>query len=200
MSLLLDRSARFSNDAQILGDIRESSCNLAVWKRAPLPQAADFVNEMKPDLRFTEKVSAMKRTLTEQLYSGGAARSPICRAVVEDVAMLAHKFSAIADVDALDLRLVVVTNDACRKFHADYVSTRLITTYFGTGTQWLDDQEVERLRAGEEPRTINSLATGDVGVFKGKLATNKPAIHRSPPISATGEKRLLLVLNPARGD
>lgn len=41
------------------------------------------------------------------------------------------------------------------------------------------------------------LHTFDVGLFKGKLATDRPAMHRSPPIAGTGAVRLLLVLNPA---
>ncbi|MFN3864958.1 MAG: DUF1826 domain-containing protein, partial [Erythrobacter sp.] len=50
--------------------------------------------------------------------------------------------------------------------------------------------------AGQEPRRINRMNTFDVGLFKGKLASDRPAIHRSPPIAATRARRLLLVLNP----
>ena len=44
------------------------------------------------------------------------------------------------------------------------------------------------------------MSPGDAGIFKGKIATDTPAIHRSPPIAGTGEKRLLLVLNPVEED
>ena len=101
------------------------------------------------------------------------------------------------DLARIELRLEVVRTDSCRKFHADYVSARLITTYVGAGTDWLDDAEAAHLAASGEPRRINRMAAFDVGLFKGKLATERPAIHRSPPIAGTGAKRLLLVLNPS---
>jgi hypothetical protein len=50
---------------------------------------------------------------------------------------------------------------------------------------------------GNEPERINTMAAGDVGLFKGRHWTEAPAIHRSPPIAETGETRLLLVLDPA---
>ena len=73
-----------------------------------------------------------------------------------------------------------------------------ITTYVGEGTDWLDDADAARVAAGGTPQRVGRLAPFDVGIFKGKLATDRPAIHRSPPIAGTaGGARLLLVLNPA---
>ena len=103
-------------------------------------------------------------------------------------------------LDAVSVRLAIVTSDSCRKFHADYVKARLITTYVGTGTQWIDGKDAERVARGQDPVRINTLGAGDVGLFKGKIATRYPAIHRSPPIARTGETRLMLVLDPARDD
>ncbi|KWV92041.1 hypothetical protein AUC45_12885 [Erythrobacter sp. YT30] len=109
---------------------------------------------------------------------------------------MADHYCAILDLGEVEVRLEVVTTNSCRKWHADYVKARLITTYVGSGTQWLTQADADRVKGGEEPQWINSMSPGDVGMFKGKLATDTPAIHRSPPIAGTGEKRLLLVLNP----
>jgi hypothetical protein len=44
------------------------------------------------------------------------------------------------------------------------------------------------------------VPTGAVGVFKGRLLLDPPTIlHRSPPISATGERRLVLAIDPLPG-
>ena len=96
------------------------------------------------------------------------------------------------------MRLAIVTTDSCRKFHADYVKARLITTYVGTGTQWIEGADVARVAKGAEPSRINTLNACDVGLFKGKMWTQSPAIHRSPPIEDSGERRLTLVLDPPR--
>ncbi|MFM7378973.1 MAG: DUF1826 domain-containing protein, partial [Erythrobacter sp.] len=127
-------------------------------------------------------------------YGGDAALNA---ALIADAAMLAERFCAAMDLATFELRLEVVRTDSCRKFHADYVTARLITTYVGEGTHWLDAGDAARVAAGEAPRRINRLAPFDVGVFKGRLASENPAIHRSPPIAGSpGGVRLLLVLNP----
>jgi hypothetical protein len=47
---------------------------------------------------------------------------------------------------------------------------------------------------------IGQMQPGQVGLFKGRLAVAEPAVlHRSPPIAGTGQRRLLLVLDPCDG-
>ena len=48
-----------------------------------------------------------------------------------------------ADITGEGGALEVVRTDSCRKFHADYVTARLITTYLGEGTQWLDEADAD---------------------------------------------------------
>jgi hypothetical protein len=150
------------------------------------------------DLRFESTPAAVEAALLAQLAAGGFAGGAQAHALLAaDVAQLAGLFCAALDLARFELRLEVVRSDSCRKFHADYVTARLITTYVGEGTDWLDHADAARVRAGQEPRRINRMNSFDVGLFKGKLATDWPAIHRSPPIAASGGTRLLLVLNPA---
>jgi hypothetical protein len=113
------------------------------------------------------------------------------------VADLAEHFAALASTRAVEVRLSVVETNSCRKFHADWVTMRLITTYTGAGTQWVTPADAERIAAGQEPLAIHALAPGDVGIFRGRLAAGRPAVHRSPPIAGTGIRRLLLVIDPA---
>jgi hypothetical protein len=104
------------------------------------------------------------------------------------------------DSSQVSIRLEVIEGNACRKFHSDYVTVRLIATLAGPGTQWLDDGDAARLRAGADPDTlhIRDIATGHVALFKGRAWTRDRAIvHRSPPIAGTGQCRLVLVIDPA---
>ena len=42
------------------------------------------------------------------------------------------------------------------------------------------------------------MPTGAVAVFKGRMLLDPPTVlHRSPPITASGERRLLLAIDPA---
>lgn len=196
MSLLTLTSSRVAADAAVLDDIRSDECNLAIWERTDITDFAPLLAGAPQDLRFETTLGELSARLGAELAQSGFAAGHLHDALIADVTLLARHFCATLDLARFEVRLEVVTTDSCRKFHADYVRARLITTYVGPGTDWLDSREAEALARGAQPARINRMQAGDVGIFKGKLATLHPAIHRSPPISATGETRLLLVLNP----
>lgn len=198
MATLLDNLSRSAKDPGVLHAIRDPDCNLAIWQRAGLGDFAALTAGAPQDLRFVSDIAGLPKTLARELrHNGFAGDAALHRALIADAALLADLFCAALELSTFELRLEVVRTDSCRKFHADYVTARLITTYVGEGTDWVDQSDAARLAAGDEPRRVHRLATFDVGLFKGKLATENPAIHRSPPIAHTGAIRLLLVLNPA---
>lgn len=197
MTMLLTCQSRLTNSPDVLDAIREEDCNLAIWERAPFADFTPLTEGDPQDIRFETTPDALPAELMAALAENGFAAPVLWDALVQDAALLARRFCAAMELARIELRLEVVRTDSCRKFHADYVSARLITTYVGAGTDWLDDAEAAHLATGGEPRRINRMAAFDVGLFKGKLATERPAIHRSPPIAGTVATRLLLVLNPS---
>jgi hypothetical protein len=72
-----------------------------------------------------------------------------------------------------------VVDDACRQHHVDSVKFRLLCTYAGLGTDWIDP-------AGEHP-----MAAFDVAVFKGlKFPDSAPRL-----LPKTQRSRLLLCID-----
>lgn len=195
----LTRMTRYVDKPAGLAAIREPECSLAIWQRTPFADFAALTEGDPQDLRFSCSSQSLPALLAQGLVTGGFGGDAACHAaLVDDVAMLAQHFCTAMELATCELRLEVVRTDSCRKFHADYVTARLITTYVGEGTDWLDEADAARVAEGGAPQRIHRLAPFDVGLFKGKLASENPAIHRSPPISETeGGARLLLVLNPA---
>lgn len=120
------------------------------------------------------------------------ARDPHVRQLGKDVKAQAEAFTRIMDIKSFEMRFDVVTNNACRKFHQDNVSARLLCAYRGRGTQYgICD-------TAPEPENIMDMPTGAVGLFKGRLwpAYERSSVyHRSPRIEGTGETRLLLVID-----
>lgn len=111
----------------------------------------------------------------------------------EDVIGLADSFADLMGAPFLRLRLDVVTNNACRKFHIDTILARLICTYRGPGTQYGVSQN------WEDPRRILTVETGASFLLRGTLWPEDPTPslrHRSPPIEGTSQTRLTLVLDP----
>ncbi|WP_086617075.1 DUF1826 domain-containing protein [Erythrobacter tepidarius] len=197
MTALMTAGCRCADSPDILAAIREEGCNLAIWRRLPIADFTPLTEGTPPDLRFETSPAAVARALPAALAEAGFAAPELHAPLAADVARIAGLFCAAMRLARFELRLELVRTDSCRKFHADYVTARLITTYAGAGTEWIDDADAARVAAGQEPRRINRMNAFDVGLFKGRTATKRPAIHRSPPIAATGGKRLLLVLNPA---
>jgi hypothetical protein len=200
MSVLTLPAARAAADPAIFEHIRREDCNLAIWQQRAISDFAPLLAGTPQHLRFTTTREELGALLASGLRLHRFAAAHLHDALVADVALLARHFCTALGLARFEVRLDVVTTDSCRKFHADYVRARLITTYVGPGTDWLDGKDAATVARGAEPSRINRMAPGDVGLFKGKLATMHPAIHRSPPISTTGEQRLLLVLNPVEAD
>ena len=81
---------------------------------------------------------------------------------------------------------------------------RMLCTYSGPGTLWLKEDNIDReaLHAStdNEPialdeRMIQQVRTGDLVILKGAIYPKegtKAAVHRSPAIEESGERRLLL--------
>ncbi|WP_328705903.1 DUF1826 domain-containing protein [Erythrobacter rubeus] len=197
---MLQFSAAISASSNILRDVLDPACNLAIWERKSHRPFEDLLSGDVRDVRFRAAPLQLRERQHDELASAGYADVAERDELIADVSVLADHYCAILGLAEVEVRLEVVTTNSCRKWHADYVKARLITTYVGSGTQWLCQQDAARMKQGDEPRNINSMSPGNVGIFKGKLATDTPAIHRSPPIDGTGEKRLLLVLNPPEED
>lgn len=196
MAALTLCSSSKSTNPEILNDIRNSGCNLTIWERQNISDAETLLKGTPSDLRFSTKLAQLAERIPSELNACGFLESPTRRAIELDVKQLSERYCSLLSLSELEVRLELITTNSCRKWHSDYVTARLISTYVGQGTQWLDARDAELVKQGQEPERMNAMNAGDVGIFKGKLATDMPAIHRSPPIAGTGKTRLLLVLNP----
>lgn len=123
----------------------------------------------------------------------------VAEVIVADLRVLAPRVARWTSRRHVRARLEVVRNDACRKFHHDYVAMRLLVTYLGPGTEWLPedasdrrflgrhDLDAEASNAGlvRDPSRVCRARAGDVVVLKGAAHPSthgRGAIHRSPPI------------------
>lgn len=137
-------------------------------------------------------------------------KHPSLNAFIEDVSWVAEMFACLFSLDNVGLRLNVLAKTMCPRFHTDKVPCRLITTYAGKGTEWLDSRTADRvmLAAYDEPQEkntdvfarqcpIQSLQEGEIALFKGDRWDEQKGygvIHRSPALDPS-ETRLLLTLD-----
>ncbi|MFK8082171.1 MAG: DUF1826 domain-containing protein, partial [Granulosicoccus sp.] len=119
-----------------------------------------------------------------------------------DVALLTEILCDLVDCPSVGLRLAIVANAMCPRWHVDRVPIRMLCTYSGSGTEWLEDQGVDKAKLSD-PEIVDGIcqraASGEVVLLKGALWQGNEdfgAVHRSPSIASGEERRMLLTLDP----
>lgn len=200
----LARQQVLSPDASTLTRIYDDDVNLAVWQRT--------LDE--PVVRYTQWLMAQPQGFGwQEVIKGGdsadlAARKlphhPDRQGFIDDFAEVVAMFCCLFDLEAVGLRLRIITRAMCPRFHTDRVPCRLITTYGGTGTEWLpgrcDGQLQLDVNADSGDATLiptQGVGSGHVALLKGDAWHGNERlglVHRSPQLTAQ-QKRLLLTLD-----
>jgi hypothetical protein len=188
--------------AEGLAAINKPEIELVIWRRA-LPLCLQTWLERLdasslPEIRVLVQPSDLRRAVEPRLDDCGMPPGDMRNLLLSDVDDLVSAFAKITQSDLVDVRLESVSHDACWKFHRDCVEARLLTTYRGPATEWVQpDHAVRALREQKRFKgPVEHLRIHDVAMFKGSCAgAGTGIVHRSPPIAGTGHTRLLLCLN-----
>ena len=121
-------------------------------------------------------------------------------------------FCYLFNLKRVGFRLSVLDRAMCPRFHVDMVPCRLITTYQGIATEWIEHCQVNRSKLGaashgktddesgvySKNSDIQKLKVGHVALLKGEGWNNNSGgglVHRSPDVKNDKDKRLLLTLD-----
>ena len=199
-------TVHLGTSVEALRAIARPGVELAMWRRAAHPTWLAWLDRLPPHSLPSCRMELAPRGAAGALHgscdAAGTPSGPQREAFVADMAALVALFAATVQADAVRLRLDVVTDNACRRWHRDCVPLRLICTYRGPGTQWVPSSQGDVVLAqpdGEAPQA-RAMRAGDVAFFKGcgwpGQAHEGAIVHRSPRIAGTGMVRLVLVLDP----
>ncbi|MEP5762398.1 MAG: DUF1826 domain-containing protein [Litoreibacter sp.] len=182
-----------------LSAIQQPACAATVWQRALAPRFQGWIDDLPPDqlpkARMIVRPEAVCDALIDIARHHGIPECSERDFLIEDVCALAFIFASVMKSTYLRVRFDVIQTNACRKFHIDSVTARLVCTYRGTGTQYGLSER------GNDPEQIMTVPTGSPIILRGTRWSESPLsglVHRSPPIAGTGETRLLLVLDPIK--
>lgn len=182
-------------DASVLAAISQPGIAATLWQRRPTEGFSRWIEDLQPDclprLRTLVGVDALEGCIHAACDNAGTPSGPHRDMLAGDIAALGVLMGQIMETPMVHVRLDVVSNNACRRFHVNAVAARMLCTYRGAGT--------EIARPGNEERPM-SVATGSAVLLRGKLwpgPEETRLLHRSPPIEGSGETRLLIVMDPA---
>lgn len=193
-----------------LAEIYQDDVNVSIWQRQSKTDLVETCQQLLTQKTFTGHRLVLSTSKLSNLANvlPDLAAFPL---LLTDIQLLAEMFGCLFDLDAIGLRLSPLSESMCPKFHVDRVPCRLITTYLGSGTEWLPHNCVNREKLGRgsgglrdsesglyaSDQSIRTLTQGDVALLKGESwQGNEGAglVHRSPALEP-GQLRLLLTLD-----
>ena len=182
-----------------LVEIFDPGVQVCAWQREIDPAIETYLSQLHQtgELQVLETLSPAAQPKLDVL-PGGPGRASL----IGDLSLLREVVCELLDCAAAGLRLARLGHAMCPGWHVDRVGIRLVCTYQGPGTQWLDDQGTDRrdLRAEEtkESGFIEAI-TREIVLLKGALWQGNDAfgaIHRSPGLGYSAELRTLVTLDP----
>jgi len=180
-----------------LQTISDDDCAGVIWHREPLDTFQEWIDtldtEQLPAARLILRPEDVRDAVAKVCGSVNMPEGIECTRLIDDITALSTVFADVMKAPFVRLRLARVTSNACRKFHVDALTARLICTYRGTGTQYGTSKD------GADPENIFTAPTGAPIVLRGTKWAEQPKsglVHRSPPIEGSGETRFVVVIDP----
>lgn len=195
----------------VLTDIYNDECNIAIWQR----QLDDtFLASLNNYVQNGGKITAARQLSSdsaEAYIRTLADEQPFAPQLHAYIAELVDMFICLFEANTVGFRLSTLDKAMCPRFHVDRVPCRLVTTFVGSGSQWLEHKDANRDKLGHKSGTltdeksglyrtaqdIQTLETGDVAILKGELwhgNENAGIVHRSPPVSRS-QPRIVMTLD-----
>ena len=182
-----------------LVEIFDPAVQVCVWQRDMDAAVSAYLAglERTGTLQTMETLTAAGRPRLTCLPAG-----PGRAALIDDLSLLREIVCELLGCPAVGLRLARVDHAMCPGWHIDRVGIRLICTYQGPGTPWVDDQGIDRrdlsLTRMADGAFIQATP-GEMVLLKGALWQGNErlgAVHRSPEIAAGAGARTLVTLDP----
>ena len=200
-----------SNDVSKISHIFNRDINISVWKRnlnSNILHASEILLIKNSDLQFSELVN---KNFSIDFLADKIGADEKLISFYEDIQYLTKLFCELFDIKDAWLRIDAIDKPMCPRFHADHLKCRLVTTYYGPGTQWLPNSLVNRNKLGHgnngladdisglfsKKSDIENLDVGDIGLLKGEAWVNNEGlglVHRSPHTDSN-YKRLYVTID-----
>ena len=190
---------------EVFTRILEDDTNLAVWQRQLPLHIADFAElllSLQQPLAESRVVELANDEVPPNLTGLASSYSDLegYEGFIADVSWLISAFACLLGARRIGVRVRALEKAMCPRFHVDHVPVRLITTYAGLGSQWLEEDAMSRQHLGNvqaEPEDYQHMLCGEVALLKGEKWQGNEGfglVHRSPQ-PLPGERRLILTLD-----
>ncbi|MDX2421294.1 MAG: DUF1826 domain-containing protein [Amphritea sp.] len=197
---------------EVLTDIYQQPINIVVLQRTLAEEVSDYycqkLVDSKPNFNLRSVITPEKAGLSLKSSLPDMEGQSV---FIDDLVLLLEMYACLFELDEVGVRLQVLDRAMCPRFHTDKLGCRLVSTFLGQGTEWLQNSDVDRSKLGVgnqglsddksglylSSACIQQVNAGDVVLLKGEGWYDNDglgAVHRSPAISV-GEKRLVVTMD-----
>lgn len=207
----LDTSIRHFHDVCGLTEIFDEQSQICIWQRDEPVGVTEYLQAIigsgytGPGFRKTVVVG-------EELSLDELPDLPGKAAMIRDMSGMLAIYADLLGCEHIGMRLEIVDQAMCPRFHVDRTGIRMLCTYRGPGTEYLTEAAADRGRLGAasmglddeisgvilDPAGMGQAPTFSVVLLKGALWQGNEclgAIHRSPKVPQAQCPRIALVLD-----
>ena len=207
----IDAKSEF-NPLEML-DIFEHGRQIKVIERTANPYITQYLDTAAPKLaKGFNYVMHAGQVISAKLLKDNVLPNQTGReAFLLDIDHLSDLYFNLMGCPQIGLRIEVLNSAMCPKFHVDKTGIRMLCTYQGQGTQWLEDIYADRSKLGMasahlddsnsglilNPQGVHTAPRFAIALLKGSLWQGNHmagVIHRSPAF-LDSSPRVLLALD-----
>ena len=195
-----------ADNLESLKEFKDTGYKLGILKREQ-PEAADsfFQKLIKNDFKIDGTISLINlredlENLVQEIIPDQLSSSDFYNYWLSDMETVCRTFLLIEKTDSLCFWLG--TKRECRRYHIDNVPRRLLVTYAGQGTEWIQNQDADlkAYEAGEpnekivrDKSKLNFIDTWNIAIFTGG---SDGILHRTPDSALNGPSILMRLDHP----
>lgn len=184
--------------------------SLVIWDRPVLPaiglELENVGADAFPDVRARVHSGKVRDGLAALISAQGYDALSAFPGWLDNMTRLSEVFFDFAGHRPVTVRLETLARTGCPRFHVDHSYLRLVCTYRGPGTEWLDDAQVDRaaqasgapneaiVRFGH-PRCMPTFAVGLMKGYGYPGCADAGLVHRSPAVEPGDPARVLFCLD-----
>ena len=198
------------SDLQLIG---KKHVKMAIWRDDSLPSFVTHLNDDSLDISDFPTFEGMvdPNTVNHQLrsdftFNHDAIEPAVVDDLIEDIERLVRVFAEISKNSFVYLKFKTIDTSNCEFWHRDFVKFRLVRTYRGPCTEYVQPLHSNRTlkRKQEDSQYAESLSNKDTAIFKGSGNSDlrrikikqQGIVHRSPRLEeGSGKFRLVVILD-----
>lgn len=197
------RIQEISDTIEVLDAINNPHCNLSIWNREISHEMKSYIDILvQKNFTSQSKKDELNGSLRELLASLPYSSHLGYQEFIQDIQLLYGFMQQLSGNPNPKIHLALIHQTQCPLFHVDFNHLRLICTYKGKGTQWIDEENSDRRHLGcgrneevvKDTNLIHQTKQTSVAILKGERFPGNMGygiIHKSPELEE-GESRLFL--------